>query len=153
MAINYSDYWYDEESGRLFRSETSKHRNAGKSADNTINGNGYRHTRVGNSMVPSHRIIWEMFNGVLPKGLVIDHINRNKLDNRLCNLRAVTQAENTRNRSGVKGFTWSKQRNKFRAYFTRNSSPVELGDYDTALDARAAYLRALRKYEDSLEDC
>ena len=45
----------------------------------------------------SHRLIWECFHGVIPTGFVIDHINRDKLDNRLENLRVVTQRENSLN--------------------------------------------------------
>ena len=45
----------------------------------------------------SHRLIYECFNGLIPDGLVVDHINRNKLDNRLENLRLVTQQENCLN--------------------------------------------------------
>ena len=48
-------------------------------------------------MYLSHRFIWECHNGLIPNGLVIDHINRDKLDNRLDNLRAVTPRENTLN--------------------------------------------------------
>lgn len=44
-----------------------------------------------------HRIIWETFYGEIPEGYQIDHINTIRTDNRLDNLRVVTQAENNRN--------------------------------------------------------
>ena len=42
----------------------------------------------------THRFVWECFNGLIPEGKVIDHINNNKEDNRLCNLQLLTQQEN-----------------------------------------------------------
>ena len=44
-----------------------------------------------------HRIIWETFNDIIPEGKCIDHINTDKEDNRLSNLRVVTHKENTNN--------------------------------------------------------
>ena len=41
-----------------------------------------------------HRFVWECFNGVIPEGKVIDHINDDKKDNRLCNLQSITQQQN-----------------------------------------------------------
>ena len=41
-----------------------------------------------------HRFVWECFNGLIPEDKVIDHINNNKENNRLCNLQLITQKEN-----------------------------------------------------------
>ena len=41
-----------------------------------------------------HRFVWECFKNVIPEGKVIDHINSNKEDNRLCNLQLITQQQN-----------------------------------------------------------
>lgn len=45
----------------------------------------------------AHRIVWEGFNGRIPDGYMIDHINRNKQDNRIENLRMVTRSQNVHN--------------------------------------------------------
>jgi len=45
----------------------------------------------------THRIVWELFNGPIPSGMVIDHLNRNNCDNRIENLKCKTLAENNRN--------------------------------------------------------
>ena len=47
-----------------------------------------------------HKFIWEFFNGAVPKGMQVDHDNGNQLDNRLSNLKLVTQSQNIRKRKG-----------------------------------------------------
>jgi len=46
----------------------------------------------------AHRLVWIAYNGQIPKGLEIDHKNRDKHDNRLSNLRVVTHSDNCKNR-------------------------------------------------------
>lgn len=53
--------------------------------------------------VKVHRLVWIAKNGIPPKGTVLDHINRKKSDNRLCNLRLVDAAGNSQNRRSYKG--------------------------------------------------
>ena len=53
-----------------------------------------KHAQSGQKTYYVHRFIWECFNNVIPEGKVIDHINNNKEDNRLCNLQLVAQQEN-----------------------------------------------------------
>lgn len=45
----------------------------------------------------AHRIIWEAFNGKIPEGYMVDHINRDKRDNRIENLRLATRSQNAHN--------------------------------------------------------
>lgn len=84
--------------------------------------------------------------------LFVDHINRNGLDNRRCNLRFATPQQNcanstTRrdNKSGVKGVGWRKDRQKWRAQITVNGRSKSLGHYDTRDEAANAYKAAARK--------
>lgn len=60
-------------------------------------GKGYRAVNIGNKQVYEHRFIWEAFNGEIPEGMEIDHINTIRDDNRLCNLRMVSSSENKKN--------------------------------------------------------
>lgn len=46
--------------------------------------------------IATHRLVWESFISPIDKGMVIDHINENKLDNRITNLQMITQGENIR---------------------------------------------------------
>lgn len=72
----------------------------------------------------------------------IDHINRNKLDNRKENLREVSHKKNTENRkiqnnnnSGYNGVCWSKQKNKWKAQITHNQKHIHLGFFVKIEDA------------------
>lgn len=77
-----------------------------------------------------------------PKGMVVDHINGNKLDNRKSNLRVVMQVENTRNKHAVKGHYFHKASGKWAASFCNQ----HLGLFDTAEEALSAYSNVKRAY-------
>lgn len=88
-----------------------------------------------------------------PDGLVTDHINGKRLDNRRENLRSVTFAENLRNRSknsnnksGYKGVSWNTKSKKWLAYITLNGKTTYLGGFENRLDAARAYERASPLY-------
>lgn len=84
-------------------------------------------------------------------GMVVDHINGDTLDNRKCNLRVCTSAENIRNRklhknsiSGYKGVR--KQGKNWRATIRANDKRIFLGVFNTKEEAAAAYNEASKKY-------
>ena len=80
---------------------------------------------------------------------VVDHINRNKLDNRRGNLRVVSKSENsfnskqrTDNKSGHRGVSWDKERNKWKAQICINGKVIPIGRFDTVEEANAARINA-----------
>lgn len=88
-----------------------------------------------------------------PIGLETDHINGNRLDNRKTNLRTVTRQQNTMNRgpkpntkSGVKGVSWDRDTQKWRADITIDGQKCYLGKYKDLQKAAAAYNRAAKKH-------
>jgi hypothetical protein len=92
----------------------------GKILPGTIAGtlalNGYVTVGVDKKKHYAHRIIWEMLYGTIPAGTQIDHINGNRSDNRLCNLRLASNHENSKNQkrksnnsSGFTGVSWDSQ--------------------------------------------
>jgi len=78
-------------------------RNGEKIIKGCINGSGYRFFHLKrnnkNKNYRFHCLVAKAFIGERPEGLVIDHINRNKLDNRVENLRYITQKQNSINSS------------------------------------------------------
>lgn len=73
-----------------------KGRRAGAVAG-TKKAKGYWEVQVCGKKLRAHRLIWEMHNGPIPEGYVVDHINQDPGDNRLENLRLATPSENNCN--------------------------------------------------------
>jgi len=93
----------------------------------------------------SHRLAWYLHYGELPKNN-IDHIDGDKANNKIDNLRDVTQQQNNWNRKRAKGYHWNKQRKKFQSYIVLNKKNIHLGMFVTEEEARNAYLEAKAKY-------
>lgn len=68
----------------------------------TLSKAGYLRIRYNGKVEYVHRLMWQHFNGPIPSGMHIDHINGNKSDNRLENLRLVTPFENVQNRDRLR---------------------------------------------------
>ena len=75
----------------------------------------------------------------------IDHIDGNKLNNNIQNLRVVSHQENQFN-TKAKGYYFVNERNKWRSYIRFNDKQISLGYYDTEEEAREARLKAKAKY-------
>tara|TARA_Y100000592_G_C5195819_1_gene188265 strand:+ start:52 stop:486 length:435 start_codon:yes stop_codon:yes gene_type:complete len=73
----------------------------------------------------------------------VDHIDRNKQNNSLENLRWVTVSQNVRNRD-CKGYSFNKRSNKYKATYMLNYKYIHIGYYDTEEEARVAYLNAIK---------
>ena len=77
--------------------------------------NGYlnvcvrKHGQSGQKVYQVHQFIWECFNGVIPEGKVIDHINNDKEDNRLCNLQLVTHQQNCKKSAKDRDYTFASK--------------------------------------------
>lgn len=116
----------------------------GAEAGGTKASHGYRAISVKGKLQLAHRLAWMYVHGRWPEG-VIDHINGDKHDNRLSNLRDVSQSENNanaraskRSRSGNRG-VFLHPNGKWRAQVTRKRKATSLGYFEKLEDAVAAY--------------
>ena len=122
-----------------------------------VTSNGYRYIKVDGKLQLAHRLAWFYHYGVEPDGL-IDHINGDRCDNRIENLRLATYSQNsanakrhTRNTSGLKGackvLRRGKWTGKWQASITFQRKQIALGYFDTKEEAHEAYMDAARKHQ------
>ena len=92
-----------------------------------------------------HRFAWFLHYGSLPNNS-IDHIDGDRSNNKIHNLRDVTHQQNQWNRTTAKGYTWNKNANKFQSKIRINGKVKSLGYYTTEQEARNAYLKGKQIY-------
>lgn len=111
---------------------------------------GYAKRMIWNKETKKSKIV-RMHHFILPlkEGLMVDHINRNGIDNRKCNLRLVTKAQNMmnkfapkNNKSGFKGVSWLARNRKWRAYINFNYKQIHLGLFEDKKDAAREWNKA-----------
>jgi hypothetical protein len=117
-----------------------------------LHSSGYIQIRISGKNYQAHRLAWMIVYGEDPKNLLIDHINGNKTDNRICNLRLATNQQNQRNNK-CKGFYWNKQKKKWKAHIRIDGKLKHLGLFDCPLLARLAYEKASKIYFDEFSSC
>jgi len=118
----------------------------------TMRSDGYLWARLAGSSCLLHVLAWIYSTGKEPSG-DIDHINGNRSDNRLENLRSVDHAVNCQNRraapsnsrSGLLGASYRPRLGLFQSRITVDGKQKSLGCYPTAEEAHAAYLSAKRQ--------
>jgi hypothetical protein len=111
---------------------------------------GYDQCSIDYQRYKVHRLVWMWHYGEFPNGH-IDHIDGNKLNNKIENLREATDAQNVQNQRkarasnklGIQGVC--KQNNKYRASIHLNYKKIHLGYFDTPEKAHQKYLDAKRK--------
>ena len=143
---------YDPNTGKLFWKERNGNpqfnaRYAGKEALISVR-HGYRMGEIFNRPVAAHRIAFSIHHGKHPEG-EIDHINGNRSDNRISNLRDTTRTVNARNmkkssanKSGVTGVSFYKPSNKWQARIMDNKKYRHLGYFCNFEDAVIARRKA-----------
>ena len=125
---------YDLETGQVHWIAPGKGRIKKKGAG-AVTSTGYVGILIYGKRYYAHRIAWALHYGSWPDQQ-IDHVNGTKTDNRICNLRLATNAENGKNyganklnTSGVKGVSWCKSTQKWRALIKVNGKSLCRGRY------------------------
>jgi hypothetical protein len=121
-------------------------RRAGKRADLLNKALGYRRVRFAyapykDASYWAHRVVWLLHHGDWPEH-DIDHINRDRSDNRIENLRQATKQENCTNKaakSGFKGVRFHEQTGKWQARIASNYREQHIGLFSSDVEAAKAY--------------
>lgn len=156
---------YDSISGRLtwrfrdrylFKTErqfkTWNARFSGREALSSLSKRGYLAGKIFGIPCKAHHAAWAMHHGEWPSSEV-DHIDRDKTNNSIDNLRVVDRSQNCMNRSCHKGSTskykgvsYKKSIGKWHSQIQHNKQSIHLGYYNNEIDAAEAYDNAMVKY-------
>ena len=127
---------YDKTTGDFIALQGDKRHIIGRKLG-TLHSSGYIVIAINKKLYKAHRLAWLYEKGNFPKEM-IDHINRDKSDNRLINLREVEQTHNSENNplkksnsSGYPGVSFSKKNMRWRARITYGYKEKHLGYFDT----------------------
>jgi hypothetical protein len=135
---------YIPETGMLLQKKKRPKVKVGSIAG-VVTPQGYRYIQLNGRKYAAHRLIWFIEYGCFPS-LFIDHIDGNKLNNHISNLREVTIKQNTENRGaqknnkiGIKGVSYNKKLKKYVAQIQHQGINYYLGLHETPEQAKLAY--------------
>lgn len=124
---------FDYKDGELFRKTAPRGFKIGQKAG-TVTGGGYVSIRINGKKYMAHRIVYLMQHGYMPE--FIDHINNDRADNRIENLRPITKQQNAQNAklrqnssSGYKNVRWHKTWNSWQVAMRIDGKETNFGYY------------------------
>ena len=133
ITQDYLKSIFDYRDGELYSKVNNGKRRIGDKCG-SINSNGYLQTRVSCKSYVNHRLIFLMHYGFLPK--CIDHIDNNRTNNKIENLRPATISENGMNQrirsdntAGVKNVYFNKRDGTWQVQITLNGKKMHFGYY------------------------
>lgn len=145
---------YNSETG-IFKWRKGKRGRKANGIAGSLEPNGYVRICIDYKKYPAHRLAWLYVHGYMPEN-EIDHINRVRNDNRICNLREVSRLCNIRNcsvskdnTSGITGVNYVENwgpKGKWRATIAINKNRIVLGAFDEKVDAAKVRWEAEKHY-------
>ena len=146
---------YEPETGKLIRRVTTSSRAKEGDEAGTIDDLGYRRVQISldgkRKLFRLHQIVWFIHHNNIPK--MLDHIDGDRLNNRIENLRLATHQQNNRNRSSNRnssskylGVSWNNYRKKWEARIRINRKSKCLGYFDDEIEAAKVYDAAARHH-------
>jgi hypothetical protein len=152
---------YDPETGNLiYQFNPRGPRKRRGDAVGTIQPNGYKMVMHKRKRYYVHRLVWLWHHGWMPKRpMVMDHVNRDKTDNRIENLHVVsslslqnTDYSKTTSKTGYRGVCYLKDRDKFLAYCHHDGKRVHIGHFDDPHTAAEAYNQKILELRGDIVD-
>jgi hypothetical protein len=146
--------FFEYKEGNLYwKIKTSQRIKIGDKAGH-LKTNGYIALKLNNLQYRMHRIIWAYHYSAIPNNLQIDHIDGNKANNKIENLRLATHSQNKSNnkrarcdsKSNILGVCWSKASRKWESHIRKNNKKIHLGYFANQNDAIAARKTAELQY-------
>ncbi|URF03001.1 HNH endonuclease signature motif containing protein [Cupriavidus campinensis] len=140
---------YNPDTGIFSRLVAAGGRKVGDVCGWTMN-RGYINVNVGGCQVLAHRLAWMFMYGPIPPKMDIDHIDGDRKNNRIANLRLATRSQNNQNisrarsdnRTGLLGAHVGRSLGSYTSRISVNGKDTFLGTFATAEDAHAAYMKA-----------
>ena len=134
---------YDEDTGQFWWIKRARRRVLSRPAG--ARSHGYISIRFEGRGYLGHRLAWWFVHGFVPP-CEIDHINRDRSDNRIANLRTATRQQNSanaslaaNNTSGHRGVSLNKKSGLWVAMIRVDGKQINLGEYPTRQEAAAVY--------------
>lgn len=145
---------YNQDTGEFFWINPKRSWVAPGTKAGSVEVKGYVVININGGLYKAHRLAWLYVYGEWPKNQ-LDHIDRNKQNNRIGNLRQATNGQNQQNtpkyrtkalvKSKYKGVSWREQSKKWQVEIQVNKKRYNLGMFVCEEDAAIAYLEAKKK--------
>jgi hypothetical protein len=146
-------FWLRDDGELIRKVKTAKKVNVGDVAGYINKISGYRQIRINGKLYQAHRLVWLYIHGSFPVDM-LDHIDGDKLNNQIENLREATCQQNLQNqtkpprhnKSGFLGVSLYRRDQNFMASIQISGKTKFLGYFETAEEASEVYLEAKRQH-------